>query len=64
MGETTGRNGWGAKLIGLLLGLIGLYMTGGGAWLLSFFWHFRSLLYSWVVALCVGVAKPVLRPGS
>src|ERR1700709_1072948 len=25
----------GAKLIGLLLGLVGLYLTAGGAWLLS-----------------------------
>ena len=31
----TERSGWGAKLIGLLLGLIGLWMAGGGAWLLS-----------------------------
>lgn len=28
------RGGWGAKLIGLLLGLVGLCLAGGGAWLL------------------------------
>ncbi len=29
------RSGWGAKVIALLLGLIGLWLAGGGAWLLG-----------------------------
>jgi quinoprotein glucose dehydrogenase len=34
-GNKASGGGWGAKLIALLLGLIGLWMAGGGAWLLS-----------------------------
>jgi quinoprotein glucose dehydrogenase len=34
-GARAGGSGWGAKLIALLLALIGLWLTGGGAWLLA-----------------------------
>ncbi len=46
---------WGAKVIGLLLGLIGLWLTGGGAWLLSLggsAYYFAAGIGCMVSALC------------